>query len=137
MIPTKKQAQHSDQVLWDSLNYSSKDGDKKRRIWLNTDQSDVKCDSTLNENVMKMKPTRLKLTDRLQPVKNTSVLILLWHTDQVKPPILFLHMSQSYKSGSHRHNAQLLNTAWTPLQFNPITGIIAHYIRKSKNVTGS
>ena len=51
-MPTRKQAQQGDQVLWDSLNYFSKDGDKNRRRWVNTDQSDVKCHSAwkCNEN---------------------------------------------------------------------------------------
>lgn len=48
-MPTRKQAKHSDQILWDSLNYFSKYGNKNRR-WVNRDQSDVKCDSTCNEN---------------------------------------------------------------------------------------
>jgi len=76
-MPTRKQAKQGEQDLWDSQNYFSKDGDKNRR-WVNTDQSDVKCDSTGNENVKKIKPARLQQTDRLQPVKNMSVLILLW-----------------------------------------------------------
>lgn len=59
MMPTRKQAKQGDQVLWDSLNYFSKDGDKNRR-WVNTNHSDVKCDSTCNKNVLKMKPTRLQ-----------------------------------------------------------------------------
>jgi hypothetical protein len=57
------QAKLSDQVLWNSLNNSSKDGDKNRSRWVNTEHNDAEHDSMFSESVMKMKPVRLNYMD--------------------------------------------------------------------------